>query len=34
VRVVCADTYPDQLALDMLDAAGVTFEIWADRDPA
>ncbi|MGI6380814.1 MAG: deoxycytidylate deaminase [Anaerolineae bacterium] len=34
VRVVCVDTYPDQLALDMLDAAGVTFEMWADQDSA
>jgi dCMP deaminase len=31
VRVVCADTYPDELALEMLDAAGVTFEMWPDR---
>lgn len=34
VRVVCADSYPDPLAREMLDAAGVTFEMWSDRDPA
>ena len=28
VRVVCAHTYPDELARSMLDEAGVRLEIW------
>jgi len=32
VRVVCADTYPDELAREMLDSAGVTLELWQDPD--
>lgn len=28
VRVVCADTYPDELARQMLDEAGVALEVW------
>ena len=27
-RVVCAHTYPDELARDMLDEAGVQLEVW------
>jgi len=32
VRVVCADTYPDELARDMLDSASVKLEIWQNPD--
>jgi len=32
VRVVCADTYPDELAREMLDSAGVKLEIWQNPD--
>ena len=28
VRVVCANTYPDELARNMLDEAGIPLEIW------
>ncbi len=28
VRVVCANTYPDELARQMLDEAEVTLEVW------
>ena len=27
-RVVCANSYPDELARDMLDEAGVQLEVW------
>ena len=27
-RVVCANSYPDELARDMLDRAGVQLEVW------
>jgi dCMP deaminase len=28
VRVVCANSYPDELSRGMLDEAGVTLEVW------
>jgi len=30
-RVVCANSYPDKLARDMLDEAGVQLEVWEPR---
>lgn len=34
VRVVCANSYPDDLARQMLDEAGVTLEVWQNGPSA
>lgn len=34
VRVVCADSYPDELARQMLDEAGVALDMWENGPSA
>jgi dCMP deaminase len=32
VRIVCADSYPDQMARDMVAEAGLSLEVWEPSD--